>query len=70
MDNVTKFIVYCVEIYKTANKLNGKQVMQLFSQYDIHEYLVDCYDALHTTGREYIISDISGLIEERQKTPR
>jgi len=67
MDNVTKFIVYCVEIYKTAKKLNGKQVTQLFTQHGILEYLADCYDALHTTGREYIIEDIAWLIEERRQ---
>ena len=66
MDSTTKFIVYCVEIYKTAYKLSGKQVMQLFTQYGILDYLVDCYDALHTTGPEYIIEDIAGLIEERR----
>ena len=66
MDNVTKFLVYCVEIYKTAYKLNGKQVVQLFSQYGILEYIAGCYGALHTTGPEYIIEDIAGLIEERK----
>jgi len=66
MNNTTRFIVYCVEIYKTAYKLSGKQVMQLFTQYGILDYLVDCYDALHTTGPEYIIEDIAGLIEERR----
>jgi len=66
MDNTTKFLVYCIEIYKTANKLNGRQVMQLFTQYGIHEYILNCYDALHTTGREYIIEDITSLIEERK----
>ena len=65
-DNTTKFLVYCIEIYKTAYKLNGKQVMQLFSQYGIPDYIVDCYGALHTTGPEYIIDDIAGLIEERR----
>ena len=66
MDNSTKFLVYCVEIYKTAHKINGKQVMQLFNQYEIPDYIVDCYDALHTTGPEYIINDINELIEERR----
>jgi len=69
MDNVTKFLVYCVEIYKTAHKLNGRQVMQLFSQYGILEYIVSCYGALHTTGPEYIIEDIAGLIADRQAPP-
>ena len=67
MDNKTKFLIYCIEIYKTANKLNGKQVMQLFSKFYIHEYILNCYGALHTTGPEYIIEDISGLIKERQE---
>ena len=67
MDNVTKFLVYCVEIYKTAYKLNGKQVMHLFSQYGIPEYIVSCYGALHTTGPEYIIEDIAGLIADRRQ---
>lgn len=66
MDKETKFLVYCIEIFKTANKLNGKQVMDLFSQYQINEYIVNCYNALHTTGPEYIIEDISGLIADRR----
>jgi len=65
MDNKTKFLVYCVEIYKTAFKLNGREVMELFSKYEINEYIINCYSALHTTGPEYIINDISGLIEDR-----
>lgn len=66
MDSKTKFLIYCIEIYKTANKLNGKQIMQLFNKYEINKYIIDCYDALHTTGPEYIIDDISGLISERK----
>jgi hypothetical protein len=66
MDNKTKFLVYCVEIYKTAHKINGKQVMKLFNQYRINEYIINCYDALHTTGTEYIIADISELLEEKR----
>jgi hypothetical protein len=30
----------------------------------IFDYIVNCYGALHTTGPEYIIEDITGLIEE------
>jgi hypothetical protein len=67
MENTTKFLVYCIEIYKTAYKLNGKQVMRLFSKYGIFDYIIKCYGALHTTGPEYIIEDIAGLIEEQKK---
>ena len=64
MENVTKFIVYCVEIYKTAHKKTGKEVMRLFTQYGVLEYIAECYGALHTTGPEYIIRDIDSLIDE------
>jgi len=67
MENATKFLVYCIEIYKTANKLNGKQVIQLFCKYNVLDYIVQCYGALHTTGPEYIIEDITGLIEELRR---
>jgi hypothetical protein len=67
IDNETKFLVYCVETYKIANKLNGRQVIQLFTQYGILDYIVSCYGALHTTGSEYTIEDITGLIEERRQ---
>ena len=67
MENTTKFLVYCLEIYKTANKLNGRQVVQLFNKYGISEYVIDCYGALHTTGPEYIIEDITALIKEQKQ---
>ena len=65
-DNITKFLVYCIEIYKSAYKISGKEVIQTFSQYGIMDYIVKCYGALHTTGREYIIEDIAGFIEEQK----
>ena len=68
MENATKFLMYCIEIYKNAYKLSGKQVIQLFSEYKILDYIVNCYGALHTTGPEYIIEDITGLIEEQRST--
>ena len=65
-DNITKFLVYCIEIYKSAYRISGKEVIQTFSQYGILDYIVKCYGALHTTGPEYIIEDISGFIEEQK----
>ena len=65
-DNVTKFLVYCIEIYKSAYKIPGKEVIQIFSEYGILDYIVKCYGALHTTGTEYIIEEITGLVEEQR----
>jgi len=67
MENVTKFLVYCIEIYKTEYRISGREVMQIFIRNGILDYIVECYGALHTTGSKYIIEDITGLIEDRKR---
>ena len=59
-------MIYCVEQYKAAKKLNGKQVSELFSRYHVWDYIYSCFEALHTTGSNYIIEDIDLYIEARQ----
>ena len=61
-----KFMVYCAEQYKTAKKLTGRQVCQLFSRYGVWDYVYNCFEALHTTGANYIVADIDLFIAARQ----
>ena len=61
-----KFLVYCIEIYRASKNMTGKQVIDLFTRYGALDYILSCYEALHTTGREYIVNDISLYICERQ----
>ena len=44
------FLIYCVETYKNAKHLTGSQVAELFTRYDVWDYVYSCYEALHTTG--------------------
>lgn len=60
------FMIYCVEQYKSAKKLTGKQVSELFSRYRVWDYIYSCFEALHTTGANYIVEDIDLYIEARQ----
>ena len=60
------FMIYCIEQYKSAKKLNGKQVAELFTQYNVWDYIYSCFEALHTTGVNYIVEDIDLYIEARQ----
>lgn len=57
------FMVYCTEQYKSAKKLSGKQVSELFSRYQVWDYIYSCFEALHTTGAKYIVEDIDLYIE-------
>ena len=66
MSKEANFLIFCIEQYKSAKNLNGKQVMELFRKYKISEYIVSCFEALHTTGTNYIIEDIDLYIEARR----
>ncbi len=51
-----KFIIFCAEQYKAAKHLTGKQLSELFGKYHVWEYLYSCFEALHTTGTNYIMA--------------
>ena len=65
MSSQGNFMIYCAEQYKSAKNLTGKQVSQLFSRYNVWDYIYSCYEALHTTGANYIIDDIDLYINAR-----
>ncbi len=66
MSREGKFLIYCIEQYKAAKNLTGIQVSELFSKYKVWEYIYSCFEALHTTGENYIVEDIDLYIEARQ----
>lgn len=66
MSREGKFLIYFVETYKVAKNLTGKQVAELFTRYRVWEYVYSCFEALHTTGANYIVEDIDLYIEARR----
>ena len=58
------FLIYCVELYKNAKHLTGKDVSALFSRFGVWDYVYAYFEALHTTGEAYIVNDIDSFIEE------
>lgn len=67
MSSKTKFLIYCIEIYKHAEKLTGKQVSELFDRYNLFDYITECYEILHIHGNKYVIEDINEYIESQEK---
>lgn len=65
MSREGSFLIYCIEQYKSTKNLTGRQVIALFSKYRVFEYIVSCFEALHTTGANYIVEDIDLYIEAR-----
>jgi len=68
MSDNTEFITYCLEEYKAANGMTGKEVITLFKEYSIIDYIVSSYGALHTMGGLAIVEDIQSLIDDMKKT--
>ena len=67
MSGNAEFIAYCLEEYKAARGITGKDVIALFKKYNIIDYIVTCYGALHTMGGLAIAEDIDSLIEDIKK---
>ena len=70
MDSKTNFLIYCMEIYKRAEKLNGVQVLERFSRYDLFDYVLEFYEILHTHGVSYILQDINNYISEQSNSTK
>ena len=66
MPEVVNFKVFCLERYKSAHNMTGKDAFRLFKEYGVLEYISSFYDVLHTFGDSYIVQDIDLFIEARQ----
>ena len=66
MSREGEFLIYCIEVYKSAKSMTGAEVMKLFAKYRVPEYVKSYFEALHTTGEKYIVGDIDLYIQARQ----
>lgn len=62
-----EFAVFCVESVAAALHTDAATVYRVLTDKSdiLREYIVPCYDVLHTQGREYIVNDILEVMQER-----
>lgn len=65
--DIAMFVAFCIEEYRVAKGLTGEEAVDLFAKYGVTDYLCDCYNTLHTQGREWLISEIDEFIDIRKK---
>ncbi len=58
ISNEGNFLTYCIEQYKYDKDMTGKEVMDLFSKYNILEYIYNCIEPLHDDKAKYITEDL------------
>ena len=67
MSQTLAFTVFCLESYKAQKGISGKEADALFRKYGVYNYILEFYDVLHTTGRQYIVHDIDEFIAKRSE---
>ncbi len=55
-----EFVLFCIESVATELKTNGKTIYDAFTKKSniLNDYIIPCYDVLHTQGKEYIVEDL------------
>lgn len=61
------FVAFCIEEYGAAKGITGEETLRLFSRYGVTDYLCQCFEPLHTQGRQWLIAEIDEFIEIRMK---
>jgi hypothetical protein len=63
---ILNFVIFCVGSVADALKMSAKDVYQRMSKGGIiSDYIVPCYDVLHTFSREYIVEDLVDLMNKK-----
>ncbi len=65
--DIALFVAFCIEEYGAAKGMAGDQVLGLFSQYGVIDYLSNCFEPLHTQGRQWLIAEIDEYISINKK---
>ncbi len=65
--DIAYFLSFCIEQYKTAKELTGRQAVDIFEKYGVMEYLEHHYDILHTQSRQWLLEDIDEFINIRKE---
>ncbi|MBQ8728431.1 MAG: DUF3791 domain-containing protein, partial [Oscillospiraceae bacterium] len=47
--------------------INEDEVISIFSEYGVFDYLKDYFDVLHTQSRQWLVADIEEFINDRKK---
>ncbi len=64
--DIALFVAFCIEEYGAAKGMTGEQVLDLFSQYGVTDYLSKCFEPLHTQGRQWLMEEIDEFIHIRK----
>ena len=64
--NVLEFVVFIIHALSEASHRSTTWIYKALNDSGILDnYIIPCYDVLHTQGKEYLVEDIAGFMEEK-----
>lgn len=64
--DVLEFVTYCIGGIALRLGLSRKEVyLRLCSSGILYDYIVPCYDVLHTFGSHYLMDDLIDFMKEK-----
>ena len=62
-----EFAVFCIENVAKKLSVDGTMAYDMLAvQTDIlQQYVIPCYDVLHTQGKEYIVNDLIDMLKAK-----
>ena len=65
-----EFITFCVGSLADALNRSASQVYNaLRSSGVLQDYIIPCYDVLHTFSKEYLVDELTEVLKERGALP-
>jgi hypothetical protein len=61
------FTLFCIENVAEYLGISGDEVYKLLTEKSdiLDQYIIPCYDSLHTQGHDYIVNEIVDIMRER-----
>jgi hypothetical protein len=62
------FAVFCIESLADELNISGDEVYHLLAidSTILDDYIIPCFEPLHTQGKEYIVQELIGVMRERE----
>ena len=61
------FAVFCIEALADELGTTGDKIYKMLTEKSVilDSYIIPCYDALHTQGKDYIVRDLKELMQKQ-----
>lgn len=62
-----KFAVFCIENVAARLRVDASVIYDIFTRNSniLENYIIPCYDVLHTQGKDYIVNDLLDRLKEK-----